>query len=167
MNNWFVCKIKYAKEDEYGRLKNVNEPYLVDAMSFTEAEARMYEELGTLIRGEMQVSSMSKANISEVFRYEDSDTWFKCKITYVITDGDSAMEKKVTNYFLVSAHDVKQAYERIYESLNNMLVSFEVPDVVKSPIVEVFEFIGSDEREAAVPKGFTPLSELQEKEIEE
>lgn len=164
MNNWFVCKVKYAKEDEYGRLKNVNEPYLVDAMSFTEAEARIYEELGNSIRGGMQVSSISKANISEIFRYDDIQQWYKVKITYLLTDGDSAKEKKVTNYFLVEAMDVKQAYERIHQSLSNMLVTFDVPDIIKSPIMEVYEYISQEERENTVPAGFRPLSDLEQEQ---
>jgi len=145
MRTWFLCKVKYAKENEQGLLKNVSEQYLVDAVSFTEAEARIYDMLGSVIRGDFQVTNISKSNIVDVFFYEDSDVWYKCKITYVVADADSGKEKKVTQYMLVSAHNVKDAYDRIFESLNNMLVSFVVPDINESPIVEIFPYEKDDE----------------------
>jgi hypothetical protein len=140
MRTWFQCTVKYAKETEEGLLKSISEKYLVDGVSFTEAEAIIYDRLGEQIRGDFQVTHMSKSNIGDVFHYEDSDAWFKGKIQYISVDLNSGKEKKVNQYLLVSAKDVPQAHERIQESLSNMLVSFQVPDVVASPIVEVFPY---------------------------
>src|SRR5690606_21457693 len=97
------------------------------------------------IRGDFQVTNISKSNIVDVFFYDDIDIWYKCKASYVVADADSGKEKKVTQFMLVSAHHVKEAYERIYESLNNMLVSFVVPDIKESPIVEIFAYEKDDE----------------------
>ncbi|GAB2996910.1 DUF4494 domain-containing protein [uncultured Cyclobacterium sp.] len=163
MRTWFLCKVKYAKENEEGLLKNVSEQYLVDAVSFTEAEARIYDMLGSVIRGDFQVTSISKSNIVDVFFFDDVDVWHKCKITYIVTDADSGKEKKVTQYMLVTAHNVKEAYDRIYESLNNMLVSFNVPDISESPIVEIFPYEKDDEElNPAIPDNLKPLSEVEE-----
>lgn len=162
MRTWFLCKVKYAKENEEGLLKNVSEQYLVDAVSFTEAEARIYDMLGSVIRGDFQVTSISKSNIVDVFFFDDVDVWHKCKITYIVADADSGKEKKVTQYMLVTAHNVKEAYDRIYESLNNMLVSFNVPDVSESQIVEIFPYEKDDEElNPAIPDNLKPLSEDQ------
>ncbi|AEL24666.1 DUF4494 domain-containing protein [Cyclobacterium marinum] len=163
MRTWFLCKVKYAKENEEGLLKNVSEQYLVDAVSFTEAEARIYDMLGSVIRGDFQVTSISKSNIVDVFFFDDVDVWHKCKITYIVADADSGKEKKVTQYMLVTAHNVKEAYDRIYESLNNMLVSFNVPDISESPIVEIFPYEKDDEElNPAIPDNLKPLSEVEE-----
>ncbi|MDO6437500.1 DUF4494 domain-containing protein [Cyclobacterium sp. 1_MG-2023] len=163
MRTWFLCKVKYAKENEEGLLKNVSEQYLVDAVSFTEAEARIYDMLGSVIRGDFQVTSISKSNIVDVFFFDDVDVWHKCKITYIVADADSGKEKKVTQYMLVTAHNVKEAYDRIYESLNNMLVSFNVPDISESPIVEIFPYEKDDEElNPAIPDNLKPLSEVDE-----
>lgn len=162
MRIWFLCKVKYAKENEQGLLKNVSEQYLVDAVSFTEAEARIYDMLGSTIRGDFQVTNISKSNFVDVFPYEDIDIWHKCKITYTVADGDSGKEKKVTQYMLVTAHDVKEAYERIHESLSNMLVTFRVPDITESPIVEVFPYEHEDEELLPPPpSNLKPLSEVK------
>lgn len=162
MRIWFLCRVKYAKANEQGLLKNVSEQYLVDAVSFTEAEARIYDMLGSTIRGDFQVTNISKSNFIDVFPYDDIDIWHKCKITYVVADADSGKEKKVTQYMLVTAHDVKEAYERIHESLNNMLVTFRVPDVNESPIVEVFPYESEDEELLPPPpSNLRPLSEVK------
>lgn len=164
MKTWFICKVKYQKEDENGSIKNVTEAYLVDAVSFTEAETRIYEELGSVIRGDFYVTNISKSNIVDVFHYEDIDIWHKCKITYTVTDGDSGKEKKIANYMLVSAHDVREAYDRIFESLNNMLVTFRVPQVVESPIVEIFPYVSEEDKETKIPENLKPLSEVVEED---
>jgi hypothetical protein len=154
MKTWFLCKVKYQKEDENGRLKSVTEPYLVDAVSFTEAETRIYEEMGERIRGEFIITGISKTKIVDVFHYEDADIWHKCKVTYYVAE-ENGKEKKIVNQFIVTADNAKDAYDRIYESLGNMLVSFRVPEVVESPIVEVFNYTSSEEEVA------------QEEEVEE
>ncbi|SDD02347.1 protein of unknown function [Algoriphagus faecimaris] len=164
MRTWFLCKVKYAKENEQGLLKNISEQYLVDAVSFTEAEAILYDRLGSQIRGDFQVTGISKSNIVDVFFYEDADLWHKCKITYLVADGDNGKEKKVTQYMIVTAEDVKQAYVRIQESLSNMLVSFRVPDVTESPIVEVFPYEREEEQASLPPGNFKPVENLEDQE---
>lgn len=155
MRTWFESTVKYCKENEQGLLKNITEKYLVDAVSFTECEAILYDRLGSQIRGDFQVTAISKTSIADVFFYEDADIWFKAKIQYLIADADSGKEKKVTQYMLVTASDVPQAHERIQESLSSMLVSFLVPDITMSPIVEAFPF----EKKEELPSGnFRPLS---------
>lgn len=145
MRTWFSVKVKYAKETEEGLLKAITEQYLVDAVSFTEAEAIIYDRLGSQIRGDFQVTHIAKSNIVDLFFYEDADVWHKCKIQYIVADGDSGKEKKVTQYMLVTANGVPQAHERIQESLSNMLVSFQVPDVVETKIIEVFPYEKPDQ----------------------
>lgn len=145
MRTWFSVKVKYAKETEEGLLKAITEQYLVDAISFTEAEAIIYDRLGSQIRGDFQVTHIAKSNIVDLFHYEDADVWFKAKIQYIVADGDSGKEKKVTQYMLVTANGVPQAHERINESLSNMLVSFQVPDVVETKIIEVFPYEKPDQ----------------------
>lgn len=159
MATWFICKVKYQKQDEKGKVKNLSEQYLVDALSFTEAEARIYEKLGSVISGEFHINNISKSNLTDVFFYEDADVWYKCKMTYSLEEEGSGKEKKIVNYVLLTAANAKQAYERVYESLNNMLVEFRVPDVVESAIVEVFPQ-DQDEEMIEAPDNYRPLSEV-------
>lgn len=150
MNNWFTVKVKYTKQLENGTFKRVSEPYLLAAMTFTDAEARIYEELGEIIRGEFQVVSIARTEIHDIFNYEDSDVWFKVKMTFV--DEEDEKSKKVTQEFLVTAQTGKEAYERIQESLSTLMVSFELPEIKKTPIVEVFPFKENLDRELSRTK---------------
>lgn len=161
MKTWFVSKAKYTIEDENGIFRNKTEAYLVDAVSFTEAEAKMYEAMGERIRGEFSITTISKSNIIDTFYYPDADIWYKCKVQYYVAE-ESGKEKKITNFFLLTAHDVKEAYERIHISLNNMLVTFRVPDITESPIVEV---LGQEELSEKLPEGnWKKVEEITESE---
>ena len=140
MNSWFEVKVKYTKQFEDGRLKRVTEPYLVDAISHSEAEERIHKEIGQEIRGEFLIVGIAPRDYADLFRYEDSDDWYKCKLTYISINADSGKEKKVSNDFLVTASNIKEAYNRIKESLSDMMVAFEIPSISLSPIVEVLPY---------------------------
>ena len=150
MRTWFLATVKYSKENEQGLLKSVSEDYLFDAVSFGETEALVYEKLGSNIRGDFSVNKITRSNYVDVFTYDDSDLYHACKVVYHVVDGDSGKEKKVTQHMLVTAENVEQAYQRIHESLSNMLVSFTVPDVKeKEKIMEVFPYERKEEEVSA------------------
>lgn len=155
MNNWFTVRVKYVNQLDNGALKRVSEPYLLAAMTFTDAEARIYEELGSIIRGEFNVVGIRPTEIHDIFAYDDADVWYKCKVKYQSMDADTEKARKVTQNFLVSAGSVKQAYERLHESLSTLMVDYEVPSVVVSPIVEIFPYNEKLDRELSR----TPIEE--------
>lgn len=144
MNNWFTVKVKYTKQLENGTFKRVSEPYLLCAMTFTDAETRIYEELGTIIRGEFNVVGISRTEIHDIFHYEECDTWYKCKITFESEGGGDEVnvekKKKVAQNFLVTANSVKDAYEKLRESLSTLMVDYLIPSIIVSPIVDIFPY---------------------------
>ncbi|MBM3164118.1 MAG: DUF4494 domain-containing protein [Bacteroidetes bacterium] len=144
MNTWFTVKVRYTKQLENGTLKRVTEPYLLAAVSFTDAEARIYEELGALIRGEFMVVGIARTDLADIFQYEDSAKWFKCKITYGIEEEDGDKKKNVAQNFLVSASDVKEAYGRMEDSLAGLMIDYQVLSIVSSGIVDIFPYREED-----------------------
>lgn len=94
MATWFECKVRYDKMQENGAVKKVNEPYLVDALSFTEAEARIIEEQTPYISGEFSVSAVKRTRIAEIFFNEDGDRWYMVKVAFITIDERSGVEKK-------------------------------------------------------------------------
>ncbi|NVK63829.1 MAG: DUF4494 domain-containing protein [Flavobacteriales bacterium] len=160
MNNWFTVKVKYTKQLDNGALKRVSEPYLLAAMTFTDAEARIYEELGQIIRGEFNVVGIARTEIHDIFAYDDADVWYKCKVRYETMDADNEKARKVNQNFLVSANSVKEAYERIQESLSTLMVDFEIPSIIVSPIVEIFPYAEDLDRELSRK----PIEELEVEE---
>lgn len=161
-NNWFECKVKYVKIDEVsGKEKKVSEPYLVDAVSFTEAEARIHKELEQMISGDFNVTNISKSNVTELFPNENGDRWYKAKVSFVDVDEASGKEKKANNYMLTEANNVKQAYEFLEESLSTMIVPYEIHSITESPLMDVFPFF-NDELNEEIPEHLKPLSEVEE-----
>lgn len=145
MCEWFQAKVSSLQQMSNGLIQKLVETYLIDAMSFTEAEARAIKES----EGSREVTAVSIARspIKEVVFYGDTDQWHKVKVQYSLMDEATEKEKKVTTYFLVNAADVKEAYDRTEEHLKEMLVPFTIPKVELSPIVEVFQY------EKAAPVG--------------
>lgn len=138
MNNWFTVKVKYTKQMENGTLKRVTEPYLLSTHTFSDAEARIYEELGEIIKGEFDVVSITRTELQDIFDYEDGDIWWKCKVRYESAEHDSEKSKMVTQDFLVLAETAKEAYDRIHESLATLMVDFTVSSIVDSKLVDIF-----------------------------
>jgi len=165
MKTWYICKIKYQKQTDEGLLKAVTEAYMVDAVSFTEAEARITEVMAPEISGEFLVTGISKGNFTEIVNYEDSDKWYKCKVTYISVDGDSGgKEKKVSTYFLVSANSLKEAYERVDDSLSSMLVPFDIPSISITNIIDVFPFMSDEDSLAEEAKESRAFSDRKANE---
>ncbi|RLD82295.1 MAG: hypothetical protein DRJ07_08305 [Bacteroidetes bacterium] len=158
MSTWYECKVRYQKMDQNGKEKKVNEPYLVDAVSFTDAEKRINEMLEPYISGEFQVTNIKIANYSELHPNENGDRWFKCKVSYIMLDEEKGTEKKSNTYILMQANDVKEAYEAIKELLHDTVSDYEIPAIAESPIMDVFPFSDSDK----IPENLTPLKEVEE-----
>ncbi len=145
MNTFFECKVKYETIDEQtGKEKRVNLPYLVDAVSYSEAEARIHEMMEQYVSGEFSISSIKKTNYTEIFFFETGDKWYKCKVKFVSVDEGSGREKKTTSQMLVIASYLKEAYDRLYESLGVTTVSYDNVAIIESNIVEVFPYLSND-----------------------
>lgn len=141
MNNWFECKVKYVKvDDTSGKEKKVTETFLVDAMTFTEAEARTITELEQMISGEFLITDISRSNITETYPNDDGDRWFKAKVTFMDVDEASGNERLTNNYMLVEANTVDHAYSCLEEKLMDVLIPYKIPAVSESPIVEIFPY---------------------------
>ncbi|WP_010422616.1 DUF4494 domain-containing protein [Anaerophaga thermohalophila] len=158
MHTWFECRVKYVKVDENtGKEKKVTEPYLVDAVSFTEAESRIHEEMQAMIRGEFQVTNIRKADYSDLFPDFPGDRWYKCKVSHLAIDENAGKEKKVTSQMLVMADNVRDAYDHLMKGLSDMVVDFQVLSITESPLMDVFPydaesaFDGKTEKEGEEP----------------
>jgi len=142
MHNWFECKIRYEKTMENGMNKKVTEPYLVDALSFTEAEARIIEEIAPFISGEFTISAIKRANYSELFPSEEeaADRWFKCKLIFITLDEKSGAEKKSPTQVLVQAESVKDAEKKLAEGMKDTMADYQVSSIIETAIVDVFPY---------------------------
>lgn len=142
MHTWFECKIRYEKMAENGMNKKVTEPYLVDALSFTEAEARIIEEMTPFITGEFTVSDIKRANYSELFPCEEdaADRWYKCKLIFITLDEKSGAEKRTATQILVQAADLRDAVKKLDEGMKGTMADYQIGMVSETPIIEVYPY---------------------------
>lgn len=139
MATWFECKVKYDKMTEDGSQKTVTEPYLVDALSFTEAEARITEEITPFISGEFKVTAVKRTNTAEIFWKEGGDKWYKVKVNFCTIDEKTGKEKKTPNYMMVQAIDFKDAYDVFMEGMKGTMADFEISQIVETMIMDVYQ----------------------------
>lgn len=142
MNEWFECKIKYEKTMDNGQMKKVTEPYLVDAINFTEAEKRIIEEMTPFMTGEFQVADIKRARYAELFETlgDEADRWFKCKLTFVTLDEKSGAEKKTSQNVLVQASDLRGAIKRLDEGMKGSMMDYVISSVAETPIMDVYHY---------------------------
>lgn len=157
MATWYLGKIRFQKEDEAGSLKTINEAYLVDAMSYTEAEARMFEVVASNTP-DFQLTNLSKMKISEVFFEENNaETWFKAKVQYITFDEKSQKEKKVPHIMLINANDPREAYDLLKKNLGS-LNDYQITDINITAILEIFPY--EPENDILKKGNFRPVAEV-------
>ena len=164
MQTWFECKVKYVKIDDDGRERKVSEVYLVDAVTFTDAETRIIQQLQTMVRGEFTVDNIKKSNIVEIFPHEEGEWWYKAKISIVTIDENAGKEKKINNYFLVAADDIKQALQRLEDGLSYVLVPYQTTSLAVSTIVDVFPYF-EDSVNKPIPSNLKPLAQVTKPQV--
>lgn len=140
MHNWFECKVSYEKTMENGTQKKVTEPYLVDALSFTEAEVRIIEELRPYIAGEFTVADIKRAKISEMFLNENGDRYFKAKIYFITLDEKSGTEKKTAAFILAQASDLKEALSVVEKGMEGTMADYVIASLTESSLVDIFPY---------------------------
>lgn len=170
MPNWFLGKIRYqqpideatvgTRNEEFLKQKTVTEAYLVDAVSYTDAEARLYQEIAANTP-DFEITDISRMKLADVFFSEEGgDIWYKVKAMFITDDEKTGKQKKTPSLMLVNAETPKQAYERVEQSLRTALDPFEITDVNTTKILDIFPFNEEEQR------NLRPLSEVSQAEPE-
>jgi hypothetical protein len=163
MQKWFKCVVNYLKIDDDGRERKVSEAYLIDAVTYTDAEARIIAQLATMVRGEFVVKQITQTNIVEIFPHKVGEWWFIGKISIVTIDENAGKEKKTNNAFLIAADDIKQALKRLEEGLEYILVPYKITSLAISNIVDVFPYFG-EEVNKQIPSNLKPIVKAEDKD---
>lgn len=139
MSQWFETKVKYDKTMlDTGAIKSVTEPYLVDALSFTEAEARITKEMEPFVSGELTVTAVRKVRFEDVLYHEGGDRWYKVKINMITIDEKTGAEKRSASFSLVQASEFKLALDYFLEAMKSVLFDFEIVNINEMAYIDVF-----------------------------
>lgn len=143
---WFECKIRYDKVMENGLQKKVTEAYVVDALSFSEAEERIIEEMSSYISGEFDVADIKIASYKEIFFSDDdmADKWFKAKLQFITIDERTEKEKRSTVNYLVQAGSFGGALKNINEVMGGTMIDYVVASMAETTMMDVFEYKKTD-----------------------
>ena len=164
MHSWFECKVSFEKVLENGMQKKVTEPYLVDALSFTEAEARIIEEIRPFISGEFTVTDIKRARLSELFFNENGDRFYKIKEYFITLDEKSGAEKKTAAQMLAQACTLKEAIAVLEEGMKGTMADYTIASVTETMLMDVFPFSVNDDK---TPKSGEELIAEQKKQAED
>lgn len=147
-STWFETKVKYQKTMEDGSEKVVSEAYVVDALSFTEAESAIIDEMSVYVSGELKVSGIGKACYGEIFfsDIDDDDKWYKAKLQFITIDEKSEKEKRSNVTYLVQAKSLARALRYIDEVMGKTMIDYDVVGLNETKLMDVFEHHAPNEK---------------------
>lgn len=140
---WFETKIRYEKTQEDGRQKPITEQYVVDALSFSEAEASILEEMKVYISGDYKITDIRPAAYHEVFfsDMDKDDKWYKAKLQFLTIDEKTEKEKRTTVTYLVQAASLNGAVKNIEDVMGSTAIDYDLVSINETQIMDVFEHV--------------------------
>ena len=142
---WFEIKISYEKTMDDGTQKRVKELYVVDALSFTEAERRITEEMTVRAGGAFAVDDIKKATYREIFFSDEptADRWFKAKLQFITIDENTDKEKRSNVYYLVQASTLQGAVKNVDSTMGTTMIDYVIASIAETAAMDVFEYTGT------------------------
>lgn len=165
-SDWFETRIRYDKTQEDGSQKAVTEQYVVDALSFTEAESSITDEMSAYISGEFKIVGMKPAPYHEIFFSENAndDKWYKAKLSFITIDEKSEKEKRSTVNYLFQASSLPGAVRSIDEVMGHTMIDYVISAVTETQFMDVFEHNAS--AKSKIESDDVPEYEEQDREAE-
>lgn len=144
--NWFECIVSYEKTMENGIQKKVREKFLIDSLSFTEAEARITEEIKPYISGEFSIADIKRARLSELFFNDNGDRFFKAKVMFITFDEKSNSEKQTSTQMLAQASNLREALQIVNKGMEGTLADYFISSLSETSIMDVFPYSEQDKK---------------------
>lgn len=140
-SEWFETKIRYEKTMDNGMQKKITEQYVVDALSFTEAEKTIIEEMSSYISGEFKITDIKSATYHEIFfsEKESDDRWYKAKLQFITLDEKTDKEKRSSINYLVQAGTLPIAVKHIAEVMSGTMIDYVIASIAETQIMDVYE----------------------------
>lgn len=149
-SEWFECKVQYEKFMENGMQKKVTELYIVEALSFTEAESRIIEDMSVYINGEYEVKDIKKAKYKEIWFSDDTnaDRFYQAKLQFITIDEKTGKEKHSNFVCLVQASTLNGAIKGIDEVMSGTMIDYTSVEAKETKILDVIEYVVKNKEEA-------------------
>ncbi|UKK52689.1 DUF4494 domain-containing protein [Prevotella sp. E2-28] len=134
------CIITLEKVMEDGSQKKVSEKYVVDAITFGEAETKITEEMASYVSGEFGVDNINPCKFREIFvsDKDTDDTWYIARLAFIVLDEKTDKEKKSRVHYLVQGCSVNDAMKSIDEVMGKTMIDYVIEKVEETKYVDVF-----------------------------
>lgn len=143
MNHWFECKVAYERQSDSMGMKKVSESYLVDALSFTEAEERIIREVSPFVSvGELEVVNIRKVRLAELFLNDNAedDRYYRAKVNFITIDEKAGAEKKTAAAMIIKSNSLPAAVKELAAHLDGQLASYEIAAITDTQILDVYPY---------------------------
>lgn len=150
MHNWFECKVRYDKTQETGVVKTVTEPYLIDALSFTEAEERIVKEMEPFIGGVFSVSDIRRKKFAETILNENGDRYYNARLAFITLDEKSGSEKKTAVNMLVQASSLREAMDIVEGEMAQTMVDYQFMAISETAIMDIFPYSAEEKEDSTI-----------------
>ncbi|MCI6830103.1 MAG: DUF4494 domain-containing protein [Prevotella sp.] len=160
---WFETKVQYEKVQVDGTQKKVTEQYVVDSLSFTEAESSIIEEMKPYVSGDYKIKNITPANYHEVFFSDDTqdDKWYKVKLTFITIDEKTEKEKHSIVHYLVQARSTGTAQQAINDVMSKSMIDYETVSISETKIIDVFERSAGKSNNGSSKSSSEPIDEYE------
>ncbi len=115
------------------------------------------ESMKAYISEEFKITNIKVANYAEIHPFENTDRWFKSRVSLLAYDEESGKERKSNMYLLIQANDVKEAFENTVEVMKGTMGDYTIPAISESPIMDVFPYFSGEEDELEQMEKFNML----------
>lgn len=165
-STWFETKVRYEKTQDDGTLKKQTEQYVVDALSFTEAESTIMQEMSAYVSGEMGIRDIRLASYGEIFFSDapNDDKWYKAKLQFITIDEKTEKEKRSNVTYLVQAGNLPMAVKHIDEVMGGTMIDYVMAAIQETQIMDVFEHNSTNGKK---DEEVNDVPEYEQKEIKE
>lgn len=140
-SKWFEVKFAYDKVQEDGSQKRVTELYVVEALSFTEAEANITKEMAAYVNGDYDIKAITIPQYGEVW-FSDKDTddkFYIAKLQFITIDEKTEKEKKSNVFYLVQAGSFDAAKKYIEDVMGTTMTDYVIASIKETNILDLFE----------------------------
>ena len=139
--NWYETTVRYEKTMEDGMQKKISELYVVDAVSFGDAEQSIASEMSAYVSGELEIKNINPAAYGEIFFSENGndDRWYKAKLQFITLDEKSGKEKRSNVNYLVQAANMNGAIKNIDTVMGGTMIDYVIANISETRIMDVYE----------------------------
>ena len=139
--NWFECSVRYERQMEDGNMKKVTELYVVDALSFGEAEETITREMLSYVSGEFEVKNITPAVYGEVYFSDKAadDRWYKARLQFITIDEKTEKEKRTSVTYLIQAATFNGAVKNIGDFMGTTSITYVIANIAETKIMDVYE----------------------------